>query len=241
MSDQGERHDGDGLSRESYFGKWSQLHGHVDPSDNRLVYGWLVVMHTLARPLARAGWSPNAVTTLGLLVALLAVAACAAAGAWLWAAAILIFSAGIVDGLDGAIAVMTGKTSAWGYVWDSLADRLADVALIVCLWLLGAPVWLCVVIGVLTYSLEYTRARAVSAGMNEVGVISVWERPSRVLVVGMFVLAAATGSFGIYQPGDTQMAWSQVMAVMGAWVALLLSVIGFVQVTATVRRRTVNR
>lgn len=226
------------FSREAYFHAWSDLHGQVDPRDNRLVAGWLTVMHALASPMARAGWSPNTVTTLGLGVAFAAVAACAAGGSWLWVAALLIFSAGIVDGLDGAIAVMTGKTTRWGYIWDSLADRWADMALILCLWLLGAPAWICVCVGVLTFSLEYTRARAVSAGMSEVGVLSVWERPSRVLVVGMFVLASAIGSFGLYQPGTDQMGWVQLMAVVGAWVALVLSVIGFVQVYLAVWRRT---
>lgn len=226
------------FSKEAYFRKWSALHGQVDPKANRLVAGWLTVMHAIASPLARAGWSPNTVTTLGLGVAFLAVAACAVGGAWLWAAAVLIFSAGIVDGLDGAIAVMTGKTTRWGSIWDSVADRWADMALIVCLWLLGAPAWVCVLSAFFTYSLEYIRARAVSAGMSEVGVLSVWERPSRVLVVGMFVTASAVGSFGLYQPGGEQWDWVQLMAVLGAWVALALSVVGFVQVFVTVWRKT---
>lgn len=238
MTDEGREASSHDFSRAAYLRKWSALHGDVDPRSNRLVGGWLTVMHTIASPMARAGWSPNTVTTLGLATAFLAVAACAAGGAWLWAAALLIFSAGIVDGLDGAIAVMTGKTTRWGYVWDSLADRLADMALLTCLWLLGAPAWVCVVAAVLTFSQEYARARAVAAGMSEVGVISVWERPSRVLVVGMFVLGAAVGSFGLYQPSADQLPWVSLMGVIGAWVALGLAVVGFIQVLVAVWHRT---
>ena len=40
---------------------------------------------------------------------------------------------------------------------------------------------------------EYTRARAAAGGMAEIGVVTVWERPTRVIVTAMFVLGA-----GIY-------------------------------------------
>lgn len=222
------------LSRTDYFQQWSQLHGGVDPQTRRLVSMWLTLMYSLARPLVRIGWSPNAVTTLGLFVAVVAVGA--AAQNWWLLAAVLIVISGLFDGLDGAVAVMTGRTSAWGYVWDSLADRCADVALLLVLWLLGAPAWMCVATGVITFSLEYTRARASAAGMSEVGVISVWERPTRVIVVGMFTLAAAVASVGWLSQ-----VWSGVNAValvgtIAAGVSLVLAVVGMCQVVVVVRR-----
>lgn len=224
------------LSRADYFQRWSALHGGVDPADNRLVLGWLTVIHALARPLARAGWSPNAVTTLGLLVCALALPAAAAGGAWLWVAAVVVLVSGVVDSLDGAIAVMTGRTTKWGFVWDSLADRIADVMFISALWLAGAPPQICVAAIVMTFLLEYTRARAGAAGMSEVGVVSVWERPSRVLVTGMFLLAAAVNLPVGFAEGITG-GWPVVMVTAGAWVALGLSVIGLAQVVWAVRRR----
>lgn len=224
------------LTREGYLQRWSELHGGVDPHGNRLVLGWLTLIHTLASPLARAGWSPNAVTTLGLGVALLALPAAAAGGGWLWVAALLILVSGVVDSLDGAIAVMTGRTTKWGFVWDSVADRLADVVFIAALWLVGAPAQVCVAVIVLTFLLEYTRARAVAAGMDEVGVVSVWERPSRVLVCGMFILGAAVNPGVDFAEGITG-GWPTVVASAGAWVALGLSAVGLLQVLRVVRSR----
>jgi len=221
------------LSRTDYFQQWSQLHGGVDPETRRLVSMWLTLMYSLARPLVRIGWSPNAVTTLGLFVAVVALGA--ATQKWWWLAAALIVVSGLFDGLDGAVAVMTGRTSAWGYVWDSLADRFADVALLLVLWLLGAPAWMCVVIGVTTFALEYTRARASAAGMSEVGVISVWERPTRVIVVGMFTLAAAVANVGWLSQ-----VWAGVdVALVGtiaAGVSLVLAAVGFFKVVLVVRQ-----
>lgn len=224
------------LSRADYLQRWSGLHGGIDPSGNRLVLGWLTVIHSLARPLARAGWSPNAVTTLGLVISALALPAAAAGGGWLWVAAFVVLISGVVDSLDGAIAVMTDRTTKWGFVWDSLADRIADVIFIAALWLAGAPAQICVASIVLTFLLEYTRARAGAAGMSEVGVVSVWERPSRVLVTGMFLLAAAVNVPVGFADGITG-GWPVVMVTAGAWVALGLSVIGFAQVVWVVRRR----
>lgn len=225
------------MTRADYLQRWSQLHGGVDPHGNRLVLGWLTLIHTLASPLARAGWSPNAVTTLGLVVSLLALPAAAAGGSWLWVAAVLILISGVVDSLDGAIAVMTGRTTKWGFVWDSVADRISDVVFVAALWLVGAPAVLCVTVIVLTFLLEYTRARAVAAGMSEVGVLSVWERPSRVLVCGMFMLAAAFNPPGVELAEGIAGGWPTVMASLGMWVALGLSAFGLFQVLWVVRSR----
>ena len=227
---------GPAMTRAGYLQRWSQLHGGVDPHNNRLVLGWLTLIHALASPFARAGWSPNAVTTLGLLLSLLVLPAAAAGGGWLWAAALLILVSGVVDSLDGAIAVMTGRTTKWGFVWDSVADRISDVVFIAALWLVGAPAPVCVAVIVLTFLLEYTRARAVAAGMDEVGVLSVWERPSRVLVCGMFILGAAVNPGVEFADGITG-GWPAVVTSAGAWVALVLSIVGFAQVLRVVRSR----
>ena len=40
---------------------------------------------------------------------------------------VLVFVSGIVDNLDRAVAVMSGRTTRWGYVLDSVVDRIADV------------------------------------------------------------------------------------------------------------------
>ena len=45
---------------------------------------------------------------------------------WAAAAGVLTLAAGIADSVDGAVAVLQRRTSVFGFVWDSTADRLAD-------------------------------------------------------------------------------------------------------------------
>ncbi len=70
---------------------------------------------------------------------------------------------------------------------------------------------------------EYLRARAAAAGMTEVGVVTVWERPTRVIVTATFLAAAAV-------LGDP---WP----ALGAWAWVGLGLVGFVQLAVVVRRR----
>lgn len=217
------------MDTEEYLRRWSALHGQMDPHSNRLVLWWLTVVHTLARPLVAVGASPNAVTTLGLGVVVAAAAAAwrgGSGGGWpLMVAGLLVLLSGLMDNLDGAVAVMTGRTTRWGYVYDSLADRICDLLFCGVLWLAGAPAWWCLAVAALTMLQEYTRARSAAAGVSEIGVVSVWERPSRVLVTGMFTFAA--GLLFDYV----------VIATIGAGVALLLSVVGTLQVMIKLRFR----
>lgn len=214
------------MSRAEYFRRWSALHGGMDPESNGLVGLWLSIAYTLARPLAAIGASPNAVTLIGVAIAAGVVGSAAAGGTWLVLAGVLALLAGVVDNLDGAVAVMTGRTTRWGYVLDSVCDRIADVLFLLAFWLAGAPGWVCLAAGALTMLQEYARARAAAGGMDEIGVVSVWERPSRVLVTGMFLLAA-----GIVGP------WRELLVQLGAGLSLLLAVVGLLQVLVVVRRR----
>ena len=84
--------------------------------------------------------------------------------------------------------------------------------------------------GLVSGLLEYTRARAGAGGMSEVGVVTVAERPTRVVITAAFLLAA-----GLY-PAD-----ADTWATAGAWAWLTVSVIGFTQLVVVVRRRLVAR
>lgn len=217
------------ITKAEYLRRWSALHGDMNPADNWLVAFWLGVVFVLARPFVALGASPNAVTGVGAVVSLIVVGAADAGGRWVLPAGVLVLLSGVLDNLDGAVAVMTGKSSKWGYVLDSMADRVADVCYLVALWLVGAPAWVVVAAGALTFLQEYVRARAGAAGMSEIGVVSVWERPSRVLVAGLFLVAA-----GIHLP------WASLLVTIGAAVSLVLSLVGNIQVITMVRRRILH-
>lgn len=209
------------MSRTQYFERWATLHGGLDPRTSIPVQAWLTVTYMLARPLALLRLSPNAVTVLGMLVAL-TVPYWVLQDRWFLAGCVAL-AAGVIDNLDGAVAIMTGKSSDFGYVLDSVADRVGDVALLVGLGLAADNHWPAVAAAFLSFLQEYTRARAYAVGFTEIGVISLSERPTRVLIAGMFLIAAAVAG--------------PLWADLGGWVALVVSVLGFGQVLWAVRSR----
>ena len=176
--------------------------------------------------LARLGFGPDAVTVIAVFVALGAVLPAAGGGRWPIVAALVVAASGVLDKLDGAVALLTGRTTRRGFVLDSACDRLADAGYVVALWLAGAPGWLAVAGGAVAWWHEYVRARAAVAGMPDVGVVTVSERPTRVIVTAMFLLGC-----GVYP--SSAAAWATAGAA--AWTTLGL--IGAAQLWRTVARR----
>lgn len=209
------------MTREEYFERWAATHGGLDPRTSLPVQFWLTITYVLAKPLVALRLSPDAVTLLGV-----AVAICVP---WfvvrdqIAVASALAILAGVLDNLDGAVAVMSERTSDWGYVLDSVADRVGDTALLVGLGLAADNPWPAVAAAFLAFLQEYIRARAGVVGFTEIGVISLSERPTRVLIVAMFLLATA-----VQGP-----LWAQ----LGGWLALALSIVGIGQVAWAVRSR----
>lgn len=211
-------------SREEYVAGWSALHGGYDAQGSALVGGWLRVLYPVARALAAAGVAPNLLTLLGPVLAGGAVWA-----AWSgapWAAVVLVALSGFLDGLDGAVAVVSARATAWGAVLDSMADRCSDLLLLLALWAAGAPAGACAAAGALLFLLEYLRARAAFAGMAEIGVVTVGERPARVVITAVFL------GLGAVRGADAAR-WAE----LGAWTTVVVCAVGLVQLGATVRRR----
>jgi CDP-diacylglycerol--glycerol-3-phosphate 3-phosphatidyltransferase len=180
---------------ERYVAQWSQLHGGYDVARSRLVTAWVSGCHALARPLALRAVPPLAVTIAAPPVA---AAACVLAGggrAERAASVLLVVVAAVLDGVDGALAIVGRRVSRLGFLADSLVDRVVDALLLVALWQAGAVVWSVVVAGAALLMFEYARARAGAAGMTEIGVVTVGERPVRVVVAaaGLLATVAAPG------------------------------------------------
>lgn len=212
------------MDRATYLRQWSTLHGGARPTG--VVGGWLTVVHVLAQPLARWRVPPDAVTLMGLLIAGCApLLAAQGSSVAVLGAALVVALSGLVDSLDGAVAVLTGRTSRWGAVLDAVADRVSDAAFVAALWVTGAPGPLCVLAIGLAWLQEYVRARAGAAGMTDVGVLTVNERATRVIVVVMFLLA------GVARPEDDPN-WS----TLGAGVLVVLGLVGLIQLLVVVRR-----
>jgi phosphatidylglycerophosphate synthase len=220
------RPDGGLLDRDAYLDRWRDLHGGYDPRQaGPWVRGWLGLVHRVARPPARLGVQPDVVTLAALWMALAVLVAAAQGGRWPLLAAALLVVSGLLDNLDGGIAVLQRRTTPWGYVLDSVVDRLSDVLYLVALVAIGGRVDVAVAAGVAVFLLEYLRARAGNAGGDDVGVITVAERPTRVIVVTVTLLVAgvAVGS-------------ADLVATVGALALLVATLGGLGQLVAAVRR-----
>jgi CDP-diacylglycerol--glycerol-3-phosphate 3-phosphatidyltransferase len=213
------------LGREEYLAAWSRWHGGTDPAASRLVHGWLSLAYALARPLA--GVPPLAATAAGLLVTAGALGAAVAGGWWLVAAGALIGLSGLLDSLDGILAIGTGRASRRGFVLDSGVDRLTEAGYAAALWLAGAPGPLAAAFGALCWLPDYLRARAGQAGVTETGQVSVWERPTRVAMAG-FTLGGA----GLL----TAVVPAVPVVTGGAAAGCLLGVVGVTQLGVSLRR-----
>ncbi|HST65438.1 MAG TPA: CDP-alcohol phosphatidyltransferase family protein [Mycobacteriales bacterium] len=209
-----------------YLKRWAPLHGDYEPAPASIAGRWLTLAYTVARPLAARGVSPDALTAWWVLVSAAVAAVAAPGGRWPLVAIAVVVVAGLLDNLDGAVAILSDRTSRWGYVLDSLADRLSDGAYLLPLWLLGAPGPVCVAGGSLMVLQEYARARAGNAGMGEVGVVTVWERPTRVILTAFLFLGCGL------LPGRTDL-----IVTLGAVAWIVLGAVGLTQLLLVVHRR----
>lgn len=204
---------------------WSALHGGVRPS--AVVRGWLRMVWFLSSgPVARI--PPDALSFAGVLA--LAGAWFAVAGpGWPAAAVVLIVAGGVLDGLDGAVALRTGRARPLGAVIDAAADRLGDLLLGAVLLALGAPVaWVAAAL-VLVFLLEYVRARAQGVGMPGVGAVTVAERPTRLILVAVAVAGAA-----MFPAGLPLLGWDSVLSLTVTWT--VVGVVGMGQLLVGVRQ-----
>jgi archaetidylinositol phosphate synthase len=130
----------------------------------------------VARAFIAIGLSPNSISCLSLLFAVLASLTLIFLQCFLLYS-IFIFTAGFLDGVDGEVARRTKKSSPAGGYLDSFLDRIADIIIIFpFLWIpppipyLG-PAWIWVftaITGCLLVS--YTRSRAIAAGATDTDV-----------------------------------------------------------------------
>lgn len=225
-------HGSDVSDWDGYAERWAAAHGGYDPrSATPLVRGWLRMSYELGAALVRIGVrSPNAVTVLGLLLSAAVPLVVAGGHGWAFAfaGAVLVLLSAVADTVDGVLAVVAGRASRLGQVYDSAADRVAEACWLAALVILGGPAWLAAGCCAVMWLHEYVRARATVAGMSDIGTVTVAERPTRVLVT-IFGLLAVAGA-GVADRWERQTVLA-VLVVMGA-----LAVVGFGQLVAGVRR-----
>lgn len=144
----------------------------------------------------RLGLTPNTVSILAFVFALLGAIAFFVGGLWYLLGAVLVFSSGGLDLLDGALARELGTDSAAGDLLDHVLDRYADIMLVAGLaagiemYLLG----FLAITGVLMTSYLGTQVQAV--GLDRVYGGTLGRADRLVLISGVAVVTPFTGSIG---------------------------------------------
>ena len=180
---------------------WAELHHGIDPDRVPLLRGWLRVVWAIARPLKAV--PPLVITATGAALAVVAIVV-----APLWALLLVLVSV-LCDALDGAVALVAGRASRFGAVADKVADRIADSAFALVVWQCGAPLWLAIVAGATTLSLEGIRVIRKGAALAR---ITVAERPTRTICTVLACAAAAVSS-AAWPPTVCGAVWALLGAV----------------------------
>jgi len=136
----------------------------------------------LCKSLGNLGVTPNAATTLSLLLACLAAVGYASRSP-LWAAFGLLASAA-ADMVDGGIARATGKATRFGAVYDHVLDRYAEFAILVGIGLGGFADWHWVVFSLFGMVMaSFVRAKAESVGGLKSCSVGIAERQEKLILI----------------------------------------------------------
>ncbi len=185
------------MNKSEFLTAWSKLHGDAQVSG--VVKAWLNISYLISKPLSRIGVTPNALTISGLFFGIILYLYAQT----IWAPILLVISL-ICDGIDGSLAILTGKSSKWGALLDSLADRITEFFWVLALYKIGVGMNLLIAVLLIASVQEYLRARAGGLGVNEVGVVTPAERPVRASFI--FVLLIAF-QFGIEMLNEITFIW----------------------------------
>jgi CDP-diacylglycerol---glycerol-3-phosphate 3-phosphatidyltransferase len=152
------------------------------------------------------GIHPNVLTLIGVLINI--GAGFALAHDHFKLGGVIMIVANIFDFIDGKVAHITGKQSAFGAFWDSTLDRFSDLALFTGLiWLyaeLGRKDYVLIATLTLIFSIMTSYARARAESLVRKCKVGFMERPERIV---LFMIGAFT---------------NRMAAVL--WVMLVLSI-----------------
>jgi CDP-diacylglycerol--glycerol-3-phosphate 3-phosphatidyltransferase len=156
-----------------------------------LIYYLLWVIAPIEAALIRWRVSPNALSSCGLVLSI--VAGATLAQGWFDVGGWLYLFVGIVDLFDGRVARATGRTSRGGAFYDSVVDRYSECAIFTGLTAYYRSSWIsAVVLAALFGSLmvSYVRARAEAFGAAALAARGAMQRPERIFLLGVALAAS---------------------------------------------------
>src|SRR5690606_36169861 len=173
---------------------------------DRLQQGSYMIINPFVKGLIWLGLTPNAVTTIGLMLNI-GVAALFIVGAEKtnqgdlsyvgWGGALILF-AGLFDMLDGQVARLGNMSSKLGAFYDSVLDRYSEMFMFlgVCYYLVSHHYFLSSLFAFIaligSMMVSYTRARAEGLGIECKG--GLMQRPERVVIMGLAALLCGISS-----------------------------------------------
>ena len=160
------------LSKDEFKAKWSSLHS--DAETTGIVGAWLNISYRFGLICTLLRISPNVLTVLGLIGAV----ATALTAQTAWAILFLVFSL-FCDGIDGSVAIFQHRESKFGATLDSVVDRISEALWFYALYAIGVPAWIPITVWCVAAFQEYARAKLISLGVSDIGVITPAERPVR--------------------------------------------------------------
>jgi len=179
------------LSKDEFKAKWSSLHSNAETTG--IVGAWLNISYRFGLICTLLRISPNALTMLGLIGAV----ATALTAQTAWAILFLVFSL-FCDGIDGSVAIFQHRESKFGATLDSVVDRISEALWFYALYAIGVPAWIPITLWCVAAFQEYARAKLVSLGVSDIGVVTPAERPVRasflfiVLILNQLSIPGAT-------------------------------------------------
>ena len=179
------------LSKDEFKAKWSSLHS--DAETTGIVGAWLNISYRFGLICTLLRISPNALTMLGLIGAI----ATALTAETAWAILFLVLSL-FCDGIDGSVAIFQHRESKFGATLDSVVDRISEALWFCALYAIGVPAWIPITLWSVAAFQEYARAKLVSLGVSDIGVVTPAERPVRasflfiVLILNQLSIPGAT-------------------------------------------------
>jgi CDP-diacylglycerol--glycerol-3-phosphate 3-phosphatidyltransferase len=147
---------------------------HSDAETTGIVGAWLNISYRFGLICTLLRISPNALTVLGLIGAV----ATALTAQTAWAILFLVFSL-FCDGIDGSVAIFQHRESKFGATLDSVVDRISEALWFYALYAIGVPAWIPISLWCVAAFQEYARAKLISLGVSDIGVVTPAERPVR--------------------------------------------------------------
>jgi phosphatidylglycerophosphate synthase len=215
---------------------WRRVHhaDQMDPLANPLQRWFLQLTYSFALPLARRGVQPDVVTLGGLVTAGLALQLAWMGARWTALSAAVLIISSLLDGVDGAVAGLLDRTTLRGHVLDSVVDRVTEAMFVGALLVAGADPWSGGAAVAAIWLFEYTRARyavgALRDGLDEVGGITIAERPTRVLACAFGLLGIAVSS------SDGGRLTDEFIGTWSCVIICVLTILGLLQFFAKINR-----